>query len=276
MRLIHFACFAALAAFLLPAAVFGVDGVILIDQNKALAGNVTPGDTPGFPVTISQPGSYRLDSNLTVPDVNTTAIVIAADNVTIDLNGFAILGNNVCAFVSINGSISFSCIPGGGVGHSTGNGIMTAINQAHSNITIRNGTIQGMGAYGVDLVGRSLLVEQMHVTSNGDDGILADNAVVKDNIVQSNGGYGINLTSGIVSRNWTSANGGAGIAILEGTVVSNFSKNNQYGLFIFSASTAVSYIGNVLVDNILGSVSAGGVNLGQNLCNAGACPGAQF
>src|ERR1035438_128341 len=150
MRLIHFACFAALAAFLLPAAVFGVDGVILIDQNKALAGNVTPGDTPGFPVTISQPGSYRLDSNLTVPDVNTTAIVIAADNVTIDLNGFAILGNNVCAFVSINGSISFSCIPGGGVGHSTGNGIMTAINQAHSNITIRNGTIQGMGAYGVD------------------------------------------------------------------------------------------------------------------------------
>ena len=38
---------------------WAVDGVILIDQNKALAGNVTPGDTPGFPVTISLPGSYR-------------------------------------------------------------------------------------------------------------------------------------------------------------------------------------------------------------------------
>ena len=41
-----------------------VDGVTLIDQNKALAGSVTPGDTPGFPVTISQPGSYRLSGNL--------------------------------------------------------------------------------------------------------------------------------------------------------------------------------------------------------------------
>jgi hypothetical protein len=63
MRLNHIALIVAVAGFLLPTAVYGVDGVILIDQNKALAGNVTPGDTPGFPVIISQPGSYRLDSN---------------------------------------------------------------------------------------------------------------------------------------------------------------------------------------------------------------------
>jgi hypothetical protein len=42
---------------------WAVDGVVLIDQNKALAGSVTPGDTPGFPVTISLPGSYRVLSN---------------------------------------------------------------------------------------------------------------------------------------------------------------------------------------------------------------------
>ena len=65
-----------------------VDGVILIDQNKALAGNVTPGDTAGFPVTISQPGSYRLSSNLTVPS-GQSAITITVPNVTIDLNGFS-------------------------------------------------------------------------------------------------------------------------------------------------------------------------------------------
>src|ERR1022692_224651 len=73
-----------------------VDGVVLISQVQALAGNVTPGDAPGFPVTISVPGSYRLSGNLTVPDQNTTAIQIAADNVTIDLNGFSILGPTVC------------------------------------------------------------------------------------------------------------------------------------------------------------------------------------
>jgi hypothetical protein len=50
----------------------------------------------GFPFVISQPGSYRLTGNLTV-DQNTTAIQIGADNVTLDLNGFAIIGPTVCS-----------------------------------------------------------------------------------------------------------------------------------------------------------------------------------
>src|SRR5438128_1949460 len=69
---------------------YAVDGVILIDQNRALAGNLTPGDGPGFPVTISQPGSYGLSSNLTVP-LGNHGIEITADGVTLDLNGFGIL-----------------------------------------------------------------------------------------------------------------------------------------------------------------------------------------
>src|SRR5438067_8861679 len=75
---------------------YAVDGVVLINQNAALAGNVTPGDTPGFPVTISLPGSYKLSSNLVVPDANTTAIEIVADDVKLDLNGFSIIGPTVC------------------------------------------------------------------------------------------------------------------------------------------------------------------------------------
>ena len=75
---------------------YAVDGVILIDQNRALAGGVTKDDAPGFPVTISQARSYRLSGNLTVPDANTTAIFINAINVTIDLNGFSIIGPTVC------------------------------------------------------------------------------------------------------------------------------------------------------------------------------------
>jgi hypothetical protein len=42
LRSIPAAALAALAFTSLPA--LAVDGVILIDQNKALAGNVTPGD----------------------------------------------------------------------------------------------------------------------------------------------------------------------------------------------------------------------------------------
>src|ERR1700760_4561283 len=80
----------------MSSSLYAVDGVVLIDQNHALAGNITPGDTPGFPVTITQPGSYKLSGNLTVADANTTAIVIASDYVTLDLNGFSIIGPVNC------------------------------------------------------------------------------------------------------------------------------------------------------------------------------------
>src|SRR5262245_36759187 len=68
------------------------EGVVLIDQNAALAGAVTPDDAAGFPVTLSRPGSYRLSGNLTIADPDTTAIEITTDNVTLDLNGFTISG----------------------------------------------------------------------------------------------------------------------------------------------------------------------------------------
>jgi len=73
----------------IAAPAFAVDGIALISQARALAGNVTPGDAPGFPVTISQPGSYRLSDNLTVP-AGIDGIQISSDDVTLDLNGFRI------------------------------------------------------------------------------------------------------------------------------------------------------------------------------------------
>ena len=94
--------FAALSGNLLA-----VDGVVLIDQNRALAGGITPGDTPGFPVTTSQEDAYRLTGNLTAPDTNTDGIVITANHVTIDLNGFSIIGASVC------GGSPITCSPGG-------------------------------------------------------------------------------------------------------------------------------------------------------------------
>lgn len=51
---LHAGFAAAAAAFAMAStASFAVNGVILIDQNKALAGNVTAGDTAGYPVTRS-------------------------------------------------------------------------------------------------------------------------------------------------------------------------------------------------------------------------------
>jgi hypothetical protein len=77
---------------ILPAApAIATDGQVVITQAKANAGNVTPGDAAGFPVTLSQPGSYVLASNLQAP-ANTAGIKVNSHDVTIDLNGFRMRG----------------------------------------------------------------------------------------------------------------------------------------------------------------------------------------
>src|SRR5207248_9135104 len=126
-----------LAAIACPA--YAVDGVVLINQSNALAGNVTPGDAPGFPVTISVSGSYRLSSNLTVPDANTTAIQITADDVTIDLNGLSIIRPTVCS----GGPVTFCSPTGSGIG----------VDSLNSDITVLNGNGRGMGRKGINLTG---------------------------------------------------------------------------------------------------------------------------
>src|SRR5262245_61882258 len=100
----------------IPISSYAVDGVVLIDQDRALAGNVTFGDAPGFPVTISQSGSYRLSGNLTVANADTTVIQITADSVTLDLNGFSIIGPAIC----VAGPATTCLAAGKGIGVQVG------------------------------------------------------------------------------------------------------------------------------------------------------------
>lgn len=122
-------CFTALigaaAVLALPGMALAVDGQVLITQARAMAGGVTAGDAPGFPVTISEPGSYRLASNLIVP-AGANGIEITANDVTIDLNGFSI----VLPEATTQTSPPFF------------NGI-TDLGTARKFITIRDGTIIG-------------------------------------------------------------------------------------------------------------------------------------
>ena len=51
--------FAALVAAFASASAcpaMAADGVVLITHAKALAGNITPGDAPGYPITLSKTG----------------------------------------------------------------------------------------------------------------------------------------------------------------------------------------------------------------------------
>ncbi len=173
-------CSLVLAAF--PCSIYAVDGVVLIDQNHALAGNLTPGDLPGFPVTLSQPGSYKLSGNLTVPDANTTAIQITADHVTLDLNGFAIIGPVVCT------SSPAVCPPAGsGIGVNADNG---PGKEGPRGTKVLNGTIRGMGQTGIVITGTGAYVEKVTVNSSGGAGFVVAGSVV-DSAATLNGSFGI-------------------------------------------------------------------------------------
>lgn len=276
MTLTHRFSSAALATTLvlaLPGAAVAIDGTRLIDQARALAGGLTPGDAAGFPVTISLSGSYRLAGNLVVPDANTSAIVITADNVTLDLNGFAITGPTVCS------GLPTVCTPLG-----TGVGIHGETNV----LAVRNGIVRGMGSHGLRLnrppgtgVSVGHQVSDLQVYGNGGDGIAIGSGVVRQSVVRRNGGRGVALDSGLVSSNTTSQNllqgvqvfgtavvtgnnvsdnGGCGITANSGLVSGNNLLQNGTGLCL----TAAGYAGNTLISNTV----SGGFNLGQNLCAA--------
>lgn len=88
---------AAVGGMLAPLPASATDGVIEINQPEALAGGINGSlvdDPPGFPVAITQSGSYRLTSNLVVTgSEDAISISDTAPYTTLDLNGFAVLGN---------------------------------------------------------------------------------------------------------------------------------------------------------------------------------------
>lgn len=231
--------------FATPAA--AADGTILITQAKALAGNVTPGDTAGFPVTISAPGSYTLASNLEVP-ANKNGIVVTATEVTLDLNGFRIDGGSVAAF-----------------------GI---VGQQRS-LTVRNGTVRGFKNDGIRSIGAMMIVENMRVEENGQNGVADTNngyARIVNSTVFGNGAIGIGCTNSChVAGNIISSNKQFGVYIFGkgGTVLGNTIYSNlNYGLYVVGSA---GFGNNTIVDNASGPISGTLVALFPNACSPQAC-----
>lgn len=82
------------------------DGTLEINQACVLVGCFS-GDSPGFPVTISQTGSYKLTSSLGTSSNPSGGIEILSNaGVDLDLNGFAIGGPGTCSVTGSNVSCS--------------------------------------------------------------------------------------------------------------------------------------------------------------------------
>ena len=194
---------------LAPAAL-AVDGTVLINQSTITNGLPNCPTGGHFPIVICQSGSYRLSSNLTVPDSNTGAISIAADNVTIDLNGFSILGPTVCTDGIFFGT---SCSPTGFGAHG--------ISSLNSSIVVMNGQIKGMGAVGILLQGVNSRVQNILASSNGSTGIFVGaSSIVSSCTVTSNGGNGIaSGEQSVLTGNIAKHNGNDGIGAQDGATI---------------------------------------------------------
>jgi parallel beta-helix repeat protein len=148
----------------------------------------TPGDASSVFV-ISQPGSYCLGSNV-VGVAGKNGITINADNVTLDLVGFGVLG----------------------VGSSL-NGIV--INN-HFHIVIRNGSISGWGNHGLDGTNGALArIEDLRADANGGNGLVINSGSQVNNCVAAqNGGVGIAVSNNVLVTGCVSSlNGGHGFGL---------------------------------------------------------------
>jgi parallel beta-helix repeat protein len=197
----------------------GSAGVVLIDQAKAEAGGVTPGDVAGFPVTISQPGNYRLTGPLTVSDPNVSAIVITSDNVTLDLNGYTLQGPVSCTGLGAQKS----CAPLG-----VGDGIQAV---GRAGIALHGGRVRGF-AFGVQMGGRNA-VDGMFVSHNSKHGISAGgDSRIHGNSVFNNGWSGISATGSLITNNTVTDNRMNGISTDDGGLVldNKMTLNGAWGL----------------------------------------------
>jgi hypothetical protein len=239
----------ALSALAASGPAGAVDGVVLITQAKALAGNVTPGDAPGFPVTISAGGSYRLASVLAVP-AGTDAIVVNGVEVTIDLNGFRITG-------------------GGG---TKGDGILG--NQR--GLSVKNGTIRRMGGRGISIpAGAFAAIDGMRLEENGSTGVaaLGLGARITNSTASMNQGFGILCGTGCyVAGNAVASNGGTGIGAGDGSTIlgNSIFSNGAFGITA-SAFAITSFGNNTLVHNTSGPTSGYVFHTSPNVCDTYAC-----
>jgi len=203
--------------------------------------------TTVFPIKITMPGSYRLASDLTIASPTADAIDITVDNVTLDLNGFSIIGPGV---VSATGSI--------GINGSRASGV-----------TVTNGTVTAMARAGVFL-GLNAHVEGVRALANGPNGPIANIRVGSYSRVIGNvtefSNEGIHCDVGcFVSGNTANLNlvgilGGPGTLVFGNSVSSNF----DVGIDLFEQT---GYGKNVMENNTACLGTFGGTSMGDNVCN---------
>jgi hypothetical protein len=257
------------------------DGALEINQDCVLAGCFA-GDTPGFPVTISAGGRYRVVSDLDMAVANPAVhgIVVSAPDrsvVEIDLGGFTLNGRNQCSGYPVTDCVTFV------------NGGSTGIDAQSSNavVHVRNGTVRGMREAGVIVSAASgSSIEDLTITEcNTLNSMIGALIVIGDfsvsvtdvRVTRNRFGGMASVANATITRSVFSGNAGYGISVTGGEAIvreSTFNDNSGLGL---TATALVALGDNAFLQNNGGSAntqfSASVLrNMGGNVCSSATCP----
>lgn len=182
-----------------------------------------------LPFTISASGSYYLTGNLS----GATGIVIIASNVTLDLNGFSLIGASATASAITSASaLTNVTVRDGGFAGWTGSSVVNLgnVTQVRLEKLAINGTIAGTSVG--FLTGAGAVVQEVRVTAQPGTGIsVGTNSTVRDCVVT--GGTGGGTHGFIVGANGTllncvaAGNGADGFNLGASCVVLNCSANGN-------------------------------------------------
>lgn len=180
-----------------------------VEPRIAINAANTPGDADSL-FRISAAGSYYLTANISVTTAE-AAIEVTASNVTIDLNGFRLLGNST----ALSGvRVSSSAVVG---------------------LTVRNGTITGWGADGIDAANADdSRFEELTLNSNGGDGLeCGKSARISDCAADSNAASGFRTQNGATFTACTArSNANHGFMV--------YDPDTEHGLSTFTGCTSTS------------------------------------
>ena len=185
--------------------------------------------------TISQPGAYVVNRNLSATG---DCLVVAADFVTIDLDGFVLQGNG------------------------TGAGVSVPFGPVRRGLSVRNGAVTGFSS-GID-AGNSAgaSIERVNASANASHGIVGgDRAVITRSQALNNGGDGIRGGRGATVSGSVVGDNQNGIFVIEGSsVLHSVSRNNRaHGVVMFCPGL---FLGNVSTNS--GTAVPGSENFHQS------------
>jgi parallel beta-helix repeat protein len=218
-------------------------GTLSADLTSIQAASRIPIST--LPFTINNPGSYYVTQNLTGVAAQNGITVNATSDVTIDLNGFSLIG--------VPGSLAGIQFPAGA-----------------SSMAVHNGTVRSWGGTGVSANATTVdsIFQNIRAIGNGSIGIRAGSgSLFKNCIASGNGGDGINAGSNNVFDNCVAnSNTGSadGIDCSDGNVIKGCVAN-------FNAETGIeANARNTIVNCTARGNTILGISAGFN-CNVSGC-----